>query len=314
MNRRWDVLAFGDPCVDIVLAADQLPAIGEKVLGRPVGVFAGGTEANVACAVARLGRSSAVFGRVGGDAHAPMLRRTLEDFGVGTQALVAEPAAQSACAIAMLDGWGERAIVYLPMPRRPADPASLDNALHQAAIAYSMPYELDAFLALSRAARRASTLVAIDIEAAVAPDAAAMWRRVEAADIVFFNEDGFLAGTGGQPGPEALGKVLRAGPRLVVVSLGAEGAVAMDRDGAFARQPAFPAKVVDTTGAGDTFNGALLAAHLDRRPLAEALRFACAAASCTVAAMGARAGLPDRATAESIARLMPAATPGAVSC
>ena len=308
MNRRWDVLAFGDPCADIVMAADQLPAIGEKVLGRSIGVFAGGTEANVACAVAKLGRTSAVYGRVGADAHAPMLRRTLEDFGVGTQPLVVDAAAPSACAIAMLAGSGERAIVYLPMPTRLADPELLDNALQQAAVAYSMPYELAGFLALSRAARRASTLVAIDIEPAVAPEPGAMWSRVEAADIVFFNEDGFLAGTGEQPGMQAMSSVLRAGPRVVVVSLGAEGAVAMDRHGAFASQ------VVDTTGAGDTFNAAFLVAYMDGRPLQDALRFACAAASCTVAAMGAREGLPDRATAESIAGLMPAAKQGAVSC
>ena len=314
MNRRWDVLAFGDPCVDIVMAADQLPAIGEKVLGRPIGVFAGGTEANVACAVAKLGRTSAVYGRVGADAHAPMLRRTLEDFGVGTQPLVVDASAPSACAIAMLAGSGERAIVYLPMPPRPADPQCLDNALHQASIAYSMPYELEGFLALSRAARRASTLVAIDIEAAVAPESGAMWSRVAAADIVFFNEDGFLAGTGEQPTMQAMSSVLRAGPRVVVVSLGAEGAVAMDCHGTFASQPAVPAKVVDTTGAGDTFNAAFLVAHMDGRPLQDALRFACAAASCTVAAMGAREGLPDRGTAEAIAGLMPAARQGALSC
>jgi len=78
----------------------------------------------------------------------------------------------------------------------------------------------------------------------------------------------------------------------------------MDRS-CFAIQEAFPTQVVDTTGAGDTFNAAFLVAYLDGLALQEALRFACAAASCTVAAMGARGGLPDRRQVEAIARLAP---------
>jgi sugar/nucleoside kinase (ribokinase family) len=80
---------------------------------------------------------------------------------------------------------------------------------------------------------------------------------------------------------------------VIVVSLGASGAMAVDRHG-YAIQPAFTQRVVDTTGAGDTFNAAFLAATLERQVLAQSLRFACAAASCTVASRGARSGLPDR--------------------
>ena len=302
--RRWDVLAFGNPCADIVLKVDRLPAPGQKVLGHPVGVFAGGTEANVACACAKLGKAAAVFGHVGGDAHAAMLVRAFSEAGVDTDHLDALEAAASASALTLLDSSGERTIVYQPMPHVAIDASRVASALGDAAIAYAMPYHLESFLHMSQLARRMSTLVAIDIESAVAPTPEEMRKRVEAADIVFFNEEGLRAATGQPAEASTLASVLRAGPSVVVVSLGAKGALAMDRS-CFAIQEAFPTQVVDTTGAGDTFNAAFLVAYLDGLALQEALRFACAAASCTVAAMGARGGLPDRRQVEAIARLAP---------
>lgn len=85
--------------------------------------------------------------------------------------------------------------------------------------------------------------------------------------------------------------------------------MAVDRFG-FAKQPAFARPVVDTTGAGDTFNAAFLVATIEGQTLHSALRFACAAASCTVAAVGARASLPDRRTVQAIASQTPNALPG----
>lgn len=299
-GRRWDVLCLGDPCADIVLRSDQLPAPGEKTLGRPLGTFGGGTEANVACAIAALGGTSTLFGRTGSDVYAPMLRQGLERHGVDTTHLAVETDALSACAVAMIGSTGERTIVYLPMPRHVTKGAELSRALQDARIAYGMPYDLDEFISWSGVARRSSTIVAIDLEAAVAPQRDAMAARVEAADIVFFNEAGFRAGTGEPPTERAIRRVLDAGPKVVVVSLGAAGALAMDRGG-LVRQAAFPAQVVDTTGAGDTFNAAFLVALTRGCSLAYSLRFACAAASFTVAAMGAREGLPRRHAVESLA-------------
>jgi len=91
------------------------------------------------------------------------------------------------------------------------------------------------------------------------------------------------------------------------VTLGAAGAMAIDRTD-FAVQEAFPARIVDTTGAGDTFNAAFLVALLDGASLRRALRFACAAASCTVAALGARSGLPTRQAVEDLLSLPAAPT------
>jgi sugar/nucleoside kinase (ribokinase family) len=309
MTRRWDLLAFGDPCADIVVGIDEAPRLGEKVLGRALGTFSGGTTANVACAFARLGRPAAVFGRVGDDAHGALLRESLQGFGVNTDHLGIEARSASASVIAMVARSGERAIVYVPMAARAPQRAALHGALQQTRIAYAMPYELDDFVLFSRAAREHGAQVAIDLEAAVAPDHAAMWQRIARADIVFFNESGFRAGTGEAPTQASMSRLLAAGVRTVVVTQGGAGAMAVDGNG-FVHHAAFPAQVLDTTGAGDTFNAAFLVATLDGQDLSGAVRFACAAASCAVAAVGARSGMPDRRTVDAIVSApQPSTTP-----
>lgn len=292
-SRPYDLLAFGDPVADIMLRADALPPAGGKTLGQSLGIWPGGTTANVACAAARLGLRSALFGRTGDDAYAALLRDSLSDHAVATQWLSTTAHTPSASAIAVLAPSGEKSIIYLPMPVAPVREDSLAQAMAQARLMYAMPYDYDEFARLCHHARQAGVRIAIDLEAAVAPDAGQMRRRAALADIVFFNEAGFIAGTGQAPTPEAMRQVLALGPSEVVVTLGADGAVAMDHS-THARHAAFPAAVLDTTGAGDSFNAAYLCARLGGQALSESLRFACAAASCTVAALGARAGLPDQ--------------------
>jgi ribokinase/sulfofructose kinase len=219
--------------------------------------------------------------------------------------LHSEAGSASASVIAMVPPSGDRAIVYMPMPPRELPSDDLAAAMSQSRIFYAMPYDLDEFIAASRIARDHGALVAIDLEAAVAPDPEAMRQRIAHADIVFFNESGFVAGTGQQPTPQALAALAGKGPQTIVVTLGAAGAVAAER-GVFAKQPAFTQQVADTTGAGDTFNAAFLVLWLEGRELDACLRFACAAAGHAVTAIGARSGMPNRATVErSLAGALP---------
>lgn len=297
--RRWQLLSFGDPVADIVIAASEPPALGEKVVGRPLGMLAGGTTANVACAVARLGLSSGVFGGIGDDAPGQLLQESFAAFGVDTNHLRRTQGAASASAIVIVTPSGEKSIIYQPMDSAPLDPLQLTAALADTRVVYAMPYDLEQFDTLSATARAQGTLVAIDLERAVAPDGEAMRERVSRADIVFFNQSGFEAGAGCAPSFDAMRALLALGPKVVVVSLGAAGAMAVT-DAEQAAQAVFPARVLDTAGAGDSFNAAFLTAWLEGARLRAALAFACAAASCTVAAMGARTALPDRATVESV--------------
>lgn len=292
-SRRWDLLALGDPCADLVVAVDALPAVGGKVLARALGDFSGGTTANAACAFSRLGGQAAVFGRVGDDAWGASLRDSLQEDGVDVSRLLTSPGQASGRVIALIPPGGDRALVVIPMaPGAPRDDA-LAEAACQARVLYAMPYDLEELRRVRRIADRAGSRIAIDLEAAVVPDAGAMAQRLMLADIAFFNREGFVAATGGEPTPEALTTLLDFGPSTVVVSLGSEGAIAADRQGT-ARQAAFRVPAVDTTGAGDTFNAAFLISHLEGQPLAACLRFACAAAGLAVGAVGARTGMPDR--------------------
>lgn len=295
--RRWDLLAFGDPCADVVVAVPEAPRLGEKVLGRPLGVFAGGTTANTACAFAKLGSRAAVYGRVGDDVNATLLRESLLGFGVDTEYLRSEPNSASASVIVLVSPSGERSIAYMPMAPRGLQAEDLAAAMRQTRIFYAMPYDLDEFVVASRIAHDHGALVAIDLEASVAPDPEAMRQRIVHADIVFFNESGFVAGMGTPPTPQALAALAGTGTQTIVVTLGAAGAMATER-GVFAEQPAFAQQVADTTGAGDTFNAAFLALWLEGHELDACLRFACAAAGHAVTAIGARSGMPDRATVE----------------
>lgn len=302
--RRWRLLSYGDPCADVVTAVERLPERGGKVLGQPIGVLSGGTTSNFICAAGRLGLSSAIFGRVGGDAYGDMLRESVASFGVDTEYLRRETGAASASAFIMVTPDGEKSIVYQPMAPMSPGRAELAAAAGQSQMVYAMPYDLEEFDVLSKVAREQGALVAIDLESAVAPDPSAMSARVARADIVFFNHTGFIAGTNREPSFEAMRALLALGPQLVVVTLGSAGAMAVSAREQ-AAQAAFPAKVVDTTGAGDSFNAAFLSEWLQGRTLRESLRFGCAAASCTIAVAGAKTALPDRQAVEQLLAMQP---------
>ncbi|MEC4593829.1 PfkB family carbohydrate kinase [Nitrospirillum amazonense] len=297
--RRFGLLAYGDPNIDLVFAVDRAPAADEKVLGRHLGRHAGGTAANVACAAARLGLPTAAYGRVGRDnGDGDHLVAEFQRFGVAPQ-WVRRVAGPCATALILVQGDGEKALVYAPLPGWPLDTATLAPALEQSRVVYAMPYDLAEFEIVSREARAAGTLVAIDVEAAVVPGPERLAALLPLCDIVFFNEGGFRAATGLPPTPEHARALLKQGPELVVVTLGARGAIAVRGDESVI-QPAFPAHLVDATGAGDCFNAAVLARLLGGDSLADALRFAAAAASLAITAIGARAGFPDHAAVASV--------------
>ncbi|MEO6921883.1 MAG: carbohydrate kinase family protein [Collimonas sp.] len=300
--RRFGLLAFGDPNLDTVIAVDAVPRADQKCLGRRLDAFAGGTVANVACAASRLGVAAASYGRIGADTAGEFLRAEFQRAGVTTAYLRSMPGKVSANALIMLDKSGEKAVVYEPMPGPALDPETISQALVDSRMVHAMPYDLEEFVELSKLAHSAGTAVSIDIETAMVNGPAGLDALLALSDLVFMNQRSFSDILKKLPTAANVRQLLERGPSMVVVTRGAAGAIAVSRK-QMVEQSAFRTQVVDTTGAGDCFNGAFIAALLEGRSLMQATRFACAAASISVTAVGARSGLPDR---EAVSALLAA--------
>ncbi|MGV7210801.1 carbohydrate kinase family protein [Oxalobacteraceae bacterium A2-2] len=298
-GRRYDLLAFGDPNIDLLFTVERAPLADQKVLGRRLPPYAGGTVANVACAVGLLGRPALAYGRIADDADGEFLRREYERFGVDTSHLRVVPGALSPTALILIEASGEKALVYSPMPGPTLHEESAAAALAQSRLLYAMPYDLPEFERLHALARAAGVPLAIDIEAAMVPGRDHLQRLLSLCDLAFMNDSTYRAILGAAPQEGGLAGLLGHAAGMLVISCGARGAMAVTR-GQVYTQPAFPATVVDSTGAGDSFNGAFLAALLEGQPAGAALRFACAAGSIAVTATGARSALPDRARIQAV--------------
>lgn len=300
-RRRFDLLAFGDPNIDLLFTVDRAPTADQKVLGRRLPPFAGGTVANVACAASLLGRPTLAYGRIAGDAEGAFLSREYERFGVALDHLRVVPGATSPTALIIIEASGEKALVYSPMPGPTLEEETFAAALAQCRLLYAMPYNLPEFERLHGLARAAGVPIAIDIETAMVAGRDHLHRLLAMADLVFMNDSTYRAVTGAAPEAGGMAGLLAHGPRMLVVTCGAGGAMLAARDPVRAiAQQAFPATVVDATGAGDSFNGAFLAALLEGQAPADALRFACAAGSIAVTATGARSALPTRAQIQAL--------------
>lgn len=290
-TREFDLLGIGNPCADVVMRCERLPAWDDKCAGSAVGTYAGGVESNAACAASRLGWRTAVLGEVGDDAHAGFLLDAFAADGVSTRWMRRRVGSASASTMLMLSPEGERALVWLAMAPGAADPR-LADALASSHLAYTMPYDAAALTQLHDAARRAGTLLAIDIEREAARKPGNLSHFLRHCDIAFLNESGYTAAVGKPADAVGMRALLQqATAKVIVVTLGARGAVAVDAQG-FVEMPALAVSLVDATGAGDTFNAAFLFAWRRAPCLRDALRFACTAASFTVTAVGARSGMP----------------------
>lgn len=293
VDRSVDVLSLGNPNIDLVFGVADVPAADQKCVGRRLGAFAGGTTANVACVAARLGARTCVLGQIGDDQEGQFLAAEFARFNVSTEHLHVAKGSRSATAIIMVNGQGEKALIYIPMSEMDFPGSQMADLCTQSRVVYTMPYELARFASLAQLAHEKGATIAIDVESAMVSEAGRLDALMALSDVVFFSGTSFREIFGVPPTSDVIRPLLEKGPRAIIVTLGADGALAVTTD-QVARQPGFAAKVIDTTGAGDCFNGALIAAALEGQSLEAALRFACAAASISVTAVGARSQLPDR--------------------
>lgn len=286
------VLVAGSANLDFVTRVPRLPAPGETVLGAGYVTAPGGKGANQAVACARAGAAVAFLGALGEDPFAVPVLDSLRESGVHDWT-VRVPAPTGAAFISVSET-GENAITVAAGANAHLAPEHLPGLHGLTWLALQLEVPLATVTAYARAARAAGVRVALN----AAPAQALPPDLLAAVDLLIVNE-GELAALAG-PGERAaqLAALGARGPRTVIVTLGAAGAWAWDA-GELRRVPGHPVQVLDTTGAGDTFAGVLIAALSEGRPLGAALRRANVGAALACTRPGAQPSMPARAEIEA---------------
>jgi ribokinase len=299
------IVVLGSLNMDLVVRVERFPAPGETLLGGEFATFPGGKGANQAVAAARLGARVRMIGAVGDDAYGRELVALARQDGIDTTHVAARERTASGVALITVDARGENHIVVAPGANATLDASSVEHArgAFSGADAFATVLEspLEAVLAGARAARAAGATTWLNAAPAreLSDDALACF------DVLVVNETEAeaLAGRGGEP--DALARELaRRGPRAVVVTLGARGALAW-ADERLERCAAFGVAVRDTTAAGDAFVGALVCARAAGRAWGGALREACAAGALACTRAGAQPSLPNAEALRDFLRSTP---------
>jgi ribokinase len=284
------VVVVGSVNADLAVSVRELPRPGETVTG---GVFArhgGGKGANQAVAAARLGARVRFVGAVGADDLGDEALGLLADEGVDVSGAARLHDVPTGVAVIVVDERGENQIAVASGANAAVTARHVTDAL-----------DLDGHGVVLLGHEVAPAVVAAGARAARAAGWTAILNPAPARDLI---DD--LAGVILTPNAdearrltdeddvEAAARALAARTGApVLVTLGADGALLLHDDAA-ERIPAPRVRVVDTTGAGDTVNGALAAELAAGRPLAAAVRFALAAAALSTRVAGAREGMPRR--------------------
>ncbi|MEU6536911.1 ribokinase [Streptomyces sp. NPDC047000] len=292
------VAVLGSTNMDLVAYVAKAPARGETVTGREFRTVPGGKGANQAVAAARAGGSVSMIGAVGGDAFGDRLRAALEESGVDTGALRTVDGASGTAHI-VVDDEGGNAIVVIPGANAtvtaltPHDEAVIARA---DALLLQLETPLEGVLAAAEAARRHGVRTVLT----PAPARPLPPGLLAVTDLLVPNEHEAAALTGRTDPYEAADALLEQVPE-VVVTLGSAGSLHASREAGKLLVPALRVTAVDSTGAGDTFVGALSVALGEGRPMPEALAWASAAAALSVQRSGASTAMPYRAEIDELA-------------
>ncbi|MDX3229899.1 ribokinase [Streptomyces sp. ME19-01-6] len=307
----YDLLVVGSANADLVIGVERRPAAGETVLGSDLAVHPGGKGANQAVAAARLGARTALLARVGEDGYGRLLLESQRDAGVDTAGVLVG-GAPTGVALITVDPSGDNSIVVSPGANARLTPADVRAAADLLASARVVSLQLEIPLeTVATVAEAVRTGTAGEGAQGVgprlvlnpSPPAALPAEVLAACDPLVVNEHEarFLLGddpAGREEAPDAWAAALLArGPRSVVVTLGAAGALVADRDRTVL-VPSLPVKAVDTTGAGDAFTGALAWRLGVGDDLETAVRFAVRVGAAAVTRDGAQESFP---TAEEVA-------------
>ncbi|MGA5323744.1 ribokinase [Streptomyces seoulensis] len=293
----YDLLVVGSANADLVVGVERRPGAGETVLGGDLAVHPGGKGANQAVAAARLGARTALLARVGDDGHGRLLRDSLRSAGVETAAVLTG-GAPTGVALITVDPSGDNSIVVSPGANARLTEDDVRAEVLGAARVVSAQLEIPpaTVAAVVRALPEGTRFVLNP-----SPPSPLPGEVLAACDPLVVNEHEARVLLGheetGEPGEdpaEWARRLLALGPRSVVVTLGAKGALVCDASGVRA-VPSVAVAAVDTTGAGDAFTAALAWRLGAGEELPVAAAYAARVGAAAVTRRGAQESYPTAA-------------------
>ena len=300
MSEHPEIVVIGSLNADLVQNVDRLPKPGETIVGGNLEPFSGGKGANQAYAAGRMGSRVSMIGQLGSDGLASLLLESLESAEVNTESVGVSDLPTGAAVILVLPD-GENLIVIAPganaavTPELAAERLSVLKAGSYVLSQLEIPIEsVETSLAVAKA-RRATTILDPAPARPLPPE---LLRNVdfltpnETETLTLLGESGFTMDDDSDF-ELAARKILALGPKAVVLKLGARGCMIATEQGSD-RVPGFKVAAVDTTAAGDVFNGAFATALAEGKTVPRAARFANAAAALSVTRPGAQNSVPTR--------------------
>jgi ribokinase len=292
------VVVVGSINIDLVANTNRIPVEGETVLGSDFQIHPGGKGANQAVAVARLGHPVSMIGRLGDDAFGSQLKTHLENAGVDVAGVMTTPGS-SGVAIIIVGEKGENCIVITPGANALLTPKDLDmhiEIIRSAGVVLTqLEIPIETVQHLAKICTREKVPLILDpapakeIPQSLFEDVE--WFTPNETEAAFFAKS--RNGAGETSDPTAMAKTLMdRGVKRLVLKLGARGAFIAAPDGVAEMLTSFSVNAVDTTAAGDAFNGAFATALLMEMDPVESARFAAAAAAISVTRPGAQPSMP----------------------
>ena len=294
--KKQGILVVGSANMDLVARARRFPAPGETVFGEGFGMYPGGKGANQAVCAAKLGGDVLFLGKIGDDLFGETLSRGMKQDGVRLGRLLVDGDAPTGTALIAVDGNGENEIIVVSGTNMHLRPADVHRARPAFDAARVVLLQLEIPLVTVRAAAEMAHARGAVVVLNPAPARTLPRSLLALVDYLTPNETelGQLSGlpVAGIPATVRAARALLArGVKNVVVTLGERGALFVDGTSA-RRFAARRVKPVDTTGAGDAFNGAFALAIAQGRPVGDAVTFANAAAALSVTRPGAQGSMP----------------------
>ncbi len=300
------ITVLGSFVADLAFRTHKAPGWGETVLGSGFQLGPGGKGSNQAVAAARLGAKVSFISKLGRDAFGDLARQTYKDEGIDTRFVFETGDHPTGAAVIIVDEVkGENAIVVFPGACFHVTSAEIDQAREHIAESSVFLTQLELQIPSVEHGLKLAHSLGVTTILNPAPGVALPERIFADCDYVTPNESEAATLTGLpvtniKEAERAADVLLARGAKNVVVTIGAQGALLRNANTA-KHIPALDAgPVVETTGAGDAFNGGFAIALAEGKEIGEAIRFACAVAGISVTRPGTAPSMPTREEVETL--------------